>query len=63
MMENLKKLYPNLFKRKEIIVVPKQRNITKWHLNEPIIKEYDTHYEVRKLKDSSPMILGKNFVL
>ena len=60
-MENLKRDYPNLFKVKEVIVTPKQSNRTVWRDNTPIITEHRSHYEVRKLAHSSPMILGKDY--
>ena len=62
-MDNLRKDYPNLFKIKEVIVELKKHNITRWKDNTPIVREFDTHYEVRKLEHSSPMILSKNYTL
>ena len=62
-MLNLKKDYPNMFRRKEVIVVPKSRNITKWHENTPIVTEHATHKEVRKSEHSSPLILSKGYEL
>ena len=60
-MENLKRDYPNLFKVKEVIVTPKQRNRTVWRDNTPIITDHGSHYEVRKLEHSSPIILSKQY--
>ena len=60
-MENLKRDYPNLFKVKEVIVTPKPPHKKIWHDNTPIITEHRSHYEVRKLEHSSPIILSKNY--
>ena len=62
-MENLRKDYPNMFRRKEVLVTTKPPHKIKWHDNVPIIDVYETHIEVRKLKDSSPMILNKDYTL
>ena len=62
-MENLRKDYPNLFKRKEVIVTPKPPHTVVWHDNVPTVVEKEHHYEVRKMKDSSPIILSKNYKL
>ena len=61
-MNNLRKDYPSLFKIKEVIFVPKQRSITKWRDNTPIITEHASHYEVRKQEHSSPIILSKTYI-
>tara|TARA_R110001632_G_scaffold208202_1_gene332539 strand:- start:236 stop:400 length:165 start_codon:yes stop_codon:yes gene_type:complete len=29
---------------------------------QPIIKEFDNHFQISKLEDSSPLILGKGIV-
>ena len=62
-MNNLKKDYPDLFKIKETIVEPKKRNRIRIHDNIPIVRNCGSHYEVRKTKDSSPIILSKDYVL
>ena len=61
-MHNLRKDYPSLFKIKEVIFVPKQQSITKWRDNTPTIKEFATHYEVRKQEHSSPIILSNKYI-
>ena len=30
--------------------------------DKPIIKEFDNHYQISKMEDSSPLILGKNII-
>ena len=62
-MENLKKDYPDLFKRKEVIVTPKPPHEVVWHSNTPIVKDCGSHYQVRKSNHSSPIILSKNYNL
>ena len=64
-MENLKKDYPSLFKLKSFVASGNKQRPRKilWLENTPIIKKFATHYEVRKLKHSSPLILNKNYVL
>ena len=62
-MENLRKHYPNMFRRKEVIVMTRPPNKVVWHDNVPIVTEHATHKEVRKSKDASPLILSKDYVL
>ena len=59
MRDYLMKHYPNLFKIKEVRVEGKNKIIT-YKENEPIVVAKNTHYEVRKLKDSSPLILSNS---
>ena len=63
-MENLKKDYPWLFKLKSLVESGNKHRPYKimWLDNIPIIKEFATHYEVRKLKHSSPIILNKTYI-
>ena len=60
-MEKLRKDYPNMFRRKEVIVMTRPPNKVVWHDNVPIVTEHATHKEVRKYKDSSPLILSKGY--
>tara|TARA_R110000850_G_scaffold101401_3_gene209786 strand:+ start:537 stop:701 length:165 start_codon:yes stop_codon:yes gene_type:complete len=30
--------------------------------DEPIIKEFDNHFQISKMEDSSPLILGKGII-
>ena len=62
-MENLKKDYPNMFRRKEVVVMTRPPNKVIYHDNIPIVTEHATHKEVRKSKDSSPLILSKDYIL
>ena len=62
-MENLRKDYPNMFRRKETIKSIKPPHKIVWHENMPIVDVYETHIEVRKHKDSSPMILSRDYRL
>ena len=61
-MENLKKDYPHMFKKIRVRMEGKSRTTTILE-NTPIVSRHDTHIEVRKDKDSSPLILSKSYKL
>ena len=60
MKEKLKKDYKWLFETKKVRVTGKTREFYKVEFD-PIIEEHDSHYRVYKQKDSSPLILSKNY--
>ena len=58
--EKLRKDYPWLFSKKKVIVVNKKREYYKVEFD-PIIEEHDSHWRVYREKNSSPLILSKNY--
>ena len=62
-MDNLRKQYPGMFRKKETIHNIRPPHKVVWHDNVPIVTEYKTHKEIRKYPDSSPLILSKDYVL
>ena len=62
-MENLKRDYPQLFRTKEVIKNIKPPHEVVWYNTTPIVTHKETHIEVRKERDSSPIILNKDYKL
>jgi hypothetical protein len=48
---------------KQKVIAYVQKNYNKmFGKSAPIIKEFDNHFQISKLEDSSPLILGKGIV-
>lgn len=60
MIEKLQKDYKWLFSKKKVRVVNGKREFYKVEFT-PIIEELDNCYRVYREKDSSPLILSKNY--
>ena len=62
-MKNLRRHYPWLFVVKEKIPVPGKAHREVFKDNTPIVTRFENHIEVKRLPDSTPMILGPDFEL
>ena len=48
---------------KQLVLAYVAKHYAKMFGNEqPIIKEFDNHFQISKLEDSSPLILGKKII-
>lgn len=60
MIEKLEKAYPWLFKKQGKMVINGKRKFFKIAL-QPTIEDHGSHWRVYREKNSSPLILSKNF--
>ena len=48
---------------KQLVIAYVLKHYAKMFGNEqPIIKEFDNHFQISKMEDSSPLILGKGII-
>ena len=62
-MKNLRRHYPWLFVVKEMIPVPDKPDRMIFHENTPTVTKFEDRIEVKRLPDSTPMVLKPDFVL
>ena len=61
-MTNLMKDYPWMFKKRTTKGVGKTRRVIVKEFT-PIVHDCGSHYAIQREKDSSPLILSKNYIL
>lgn len=60
--ETLSKKYPWLFKKKVFMIINGKKEYS-FKQFDPIIEDHESHWRVYREKDSSPLILSKQYEL